>query len=92
MDMVRDLKSNIAEFKLKIAGETVFAALTTAILMEERDIVHRILGHVQKVDFLNGRGSIDVAKGTARYLGSIISAYDLLKGPYSQLLDQVGQN
>jgi len=78
-------------FELTVAGETVFAALTNAILMEESYIVHRIIGHVQKVNFLHPRGDVlSVAKGTARYLGSMLSAYDLLKGPYSHLLDQVG--
>jgi mannosyl-oligosaccharide alpha-1,2-mannosidase len=75
---------------LHVLGDTIFAALSTAILMEEPEIVHRILGHVQNVDFLDPKGDhIDIGVATARFLGSMLSAYDLLKGPYSHILGQV---
>ncbi|KAF7550945.1 hypothetical protein G7Z17_g5370 [Cylindrodendrum hubeiense] len=62
--------------------------LTTAILMEETEIVNQILEYIPKIDFTTTKAAnqgISVFETTIRYLGGLISGYDLLKGPMKHL-------
>jgi mannosyl-oligosaccharide alpha-1,2-mannosidase len=62
-------------------GATPVDALSTAILMGEKDIVNQILDFVPKINFAvnkNPKESVSLFETTIRYLGGLTSAYDLL--------------
>lgn len=70
-------------------GCTAFDALDTAIIMQQEDIVNFILDYIPTVDFtktVTPRGSVvSLFETNIRYLGGMLSAYDLLNGPFSHL-------
>lgn len=70
-------------------GCTAFDALDTAVIMEQTDIVNFILDFIPNVDFtktVTPRGSVvSLFETNIRYFGGMISAYDLLTGPFSHL-------
>jgi mannosyl-oligosaccharide alpha-1,2-mannosidase len=73
-------------------GATPIDALSTAILMGEREIVNQILDFVPKINFLvnrNPKESVSLFETTIRYLGGLTSAYDLLStgSPGAYLVD-----
>jgi mannosyl-oligosaccharide alpha-1,2-mannosidase len=78
--------SEEAGFSRNDWGATAVDALGTAILMEKRDVVHTILEHVQTINFSKTDWSISVFETTIRYMGGMLSAYDLLTGPFSHLV------
>lgn len=64
-------------------------ALDTAVIMEQTDIVNIILDYIPKIDFTKNHSEKPVYTSlfetNIRYLGGLLSAYDLLKGPFSHL-------
>lgn len=68
-------------------GASAFDALSTAIVMEIPEIVETILNYVPTVDWSCSRDGkvISLFETTIRYLGGMLSAYDLLSGPFSHL-------
>ncbi|KAI5818729.1 glycoside hydrolase [Pyronema omphalodes] len=66
-------------------GASIADALSTAILMRQRDVVHDCLQHLSSVDFTKTSTEVSLFETTIRYLGGLISAYDLLTGPYADL-------
>lgn len=73
-------------------GLTAIDGLDTAIIMEQTDIVNIILAYVPTIDFTknNAAGQYDPAstslfESNIRYIGGLLSAYDLLKGPFQHL-------
>lgn len=56
-------------------------ALSTAIIMNLREPVNDIVKHIKTVDFTrsNTPGSVSLFETTIRYLGGMLSGYDLLK-------------
>ncbi|TVY51972.1 putative mannosyl-oligosaccharide alpha-1,2-mannosidase 1B [Lachnellula cervina] len=61
-------------------GVTVVDGIDTAIIMELTDVVSKMLGWIQSVDFTTTPdGDVEVFDTTIRYLGGLLSAYDLLK-------------
>ena len=73
-------------------GLTAIDGLDTAIIMEQQDIVEIILDFIPTVDFTknNAKGERDAQttslfETNIRYLGGLLSAYDLLKGPFKHL-------
>ena len=66
-------------------------ALDTAIIMEQADIVNIILDYIPTVDFTKNQAvppdpvSTSLFETNIRYLGGLLSAYDLLKGPFAHL-------
>lgn len=70
-------------------GVTAFDALSTAIVMEQTDIVNFILDYIPTVDFtktVTPRGGVvSLFETNIRYFGGMLGAYDLLKGPFSHL-------
>jgi len=74
-------------------GATAVDALDTAIIMEQVDIVNQILDFVPTIDFTKtGNGvrqgaslSVSLFETNIRYLGGMLSSYDLLKGPFEYL-------
>ncbi|KAJ4155316.1 hypothetical protein LMH87_000570 [Akanthomyces muscarius] len=71
-------------------GLTAFDALSTAIVMRDNTTVANILDIISKVDFSTTKKQndrISVFETTIRYLGGMVASYDLLTGPYSDLLN-----
>lgn len=70
-------------------GVTAFDALSTAIVMEQTDIVNFILDYIPTVDFTRTvtppGGVVSLFETNIRYFGGMLGAYDLLKGPFSHL-------
>lgn len=61
-------------------GATAVDALSTAIIMNLADPVNDILKHIRTVDFTKSRTkqTVSLFETTIRYLGGMLSAYDLL--------------
>ena len=76
-------------------GLLMVDALDTAIIMEQQDIVNIILDHIPTVDFTKNNAnpnhspenpvSTSLFETNIRYLGGLLGAYDLLKGPFAHL-------
>ncbi|CAF9905603.1 MAG: hypothetical protein GOMPHAMPRED_003282 [Gomphillus americanus] len=66
-------------------GATAVDALSTAIVMEETDIVQEILNHIYQIDYTQTDTTCSLFETTIRYIGGMLSGYDLLTGPYSYL-------
>lgn len=68
-------------------GLTAIDGLDTAIIMEQKDIVDDILNFIPTVDFTKNHSpslaTTSLFETTIRYLGGLLSSYDLLKGPFS---------
>ncbi|KAM5341503.1 hypothetical protein ACJ41O_014534 [Fusarium nematophilum] len=70
-------------------GATAVDGLSTAIIMGKGDIVVKILQQIAKTDFTVTAvddQAISVFESTIRYLGGLLSAYDLLSGPFKNLV------
>jgi mannosyl-oligosaccharide alpha-1,2-mannosidase len=67
-------------------GASAIDALSTAILMEKEEIVLDIMRFISDLDFSQVKGgtSIQVFEVIIRHFGGMISAYDLLNGPFSK--------
>lgn len=70
-------------------GLTMIDSLDTAIIMEQTDIVQIILDFIPTVDFTKNNSptvvSTSLFETNIRYIGGMLAAYDLLKGPFSHL-------
>jgi mannosyl-oligosaccharide alpha-1,2-mannosidase len=59
---------------------TIVDGIDTAIVMNLTDIVSLMLAHIQTVDFsTTPDGNVEMFDVTIRYLGGLLSSYDLLK-------------
>ncbi|KAG0136001.1 glycoside hydrolase [Tuber indicum] len=67
-------------------GASIVDAMSTAILMELDDVVLKQLEHIKTVDFTKTATTVSLFETTIRYLGGLLSGYDLLMGPYKDLL------
>ncbi|PHH88915.1 hypothetical protein CDD83_6895 [Cordyceps sp. RAO-2017] len=69
-------------------GVTVVDALTTAIVMGETGTINDMLDFIARIDFTTTarpNDRISLFETNIRYLGGLVSGYDLLKGPMSNL-------
>lgn len=68
-------------------------ALSTALIMREAEIVAQILDHIAGLDYTKTQTSepteVSLFETTIRYLGGMLAGYDLLKGPLSDLSNDV---
>lgn len=67
---------------------TAFDALSTAIIINDEAIVNQILDYIPSINFTTTPRKFDgvnLVETTGRYLGALLSSYDLLKGPYARL-------
>ncbi|KAI6379443.1 hypothetical protein MCOR25_002026 [Pyricularia grisea] len=62
-------------------GASAVDAFGTAIVMDEQAIVKQILDFVPTIDFDKTSSEISLFETTIRYLGGLVSAYDLLTEP-----------
>lgn len=71
-------------------GATAVDALSTAIIMELPDIVQTIVNYIPTIDYTHTSNVtsevVSVFETTIRYLGGMLAGYDLLDGPFSNLL------
>lgn len=74
-------------------GVTAVDGLDTAIIMEQTDIVNQILDFIPTIDFTKVNNvarpgaslSVSLFETNIRYVGGLLAAYDLLKGPFQHL-------
>ncbi|KAK3333793.1 glycoside hydrolase family 47 protein [Cercophora scortea] len=62
-------------------GASAVDAFSTALVMGDWPVVEKILNFVPTIDFSNTTTDISLFETTIRYLGGLLSAYDLLTGP-----------
>jgi mannosyl-oligosaccharide alpha-1,2-mannosidase len=67
-------------------GATAVDALGTAILMDMPDVVADILDFIPKINFNYTATSISLFETNIRYLGGMISAYDLLSDTFASMV------
>ena len=68
-------------------GASAVDALSTALVMESQPIVTDILNYIATIDYTTTATEVSLFETTIRYLGGMLSGYDLLKGPLSQLAE-----
>lgn len=66
-------------------GASAVDALSTAIIMGNQDAVQRILDHIETIDFSKTKDGVSLFETTIRYLGGMLSGYDLLNSPEANL-------
>ncbi|KAF1813171.1 hypothetical protein P152DRAFT_506845 [Eremomyces bilateralis CBS 781.70] len=70
-------------------GASAVDSLSTACIMRLPEVIDTILKHVSEVNFSRTGDLVNLFETTIRYLGGLLSGYDLLTGPLSDLcLDQ----
>ncbi|KAI9750233.1 MAG: hypothetical protein M4579_006552 [Chaenotheca gracillima] len=72
-------------------GASAVDAFSTALIMEIPDIVHQILDYIPTIDYTNTTTQVSLFETTIRYLGGMLSAYDLLKGPLAHLANDTSK-
>ncbi|KAG9656425.1 alpha-1,2-mannosidase, partial [Aureobasidium melanogenum] len=70
-------------------GATAIDSLPTAIIFENRNVTVQILELIATLDFkvVKGGSRIQVFEVTIRHFAAMISAWDLLNGPFSHMVD-----
>ncbi|KAG9761562.1 alpha-1,2-mannosidase, partial [Aureobasidium melanogenum] len=70
-------------------GATAIDSLSTAIMFEKKNVTRQILGFIAALDFkvVRGGSRIQVFEVTIRHFAAMISAWDLLNGPFSHMVD-----
>lgn len=66
-------------------GASAVDALSTALVMELQPIVTDILDYIPSIDYTTTATEVSLFETTIRYLAGMLSGYDLLKGPLSNL-------
>ena len=66
-------------------GASAVDALSTALVMESQPIVTEILDYIATIDYTTTATEVSLFETTIRYLAGMLSGYDLLKGPLSNL-------
>ncbi len=66
-------------------GATAVDALSTALVMESQPIVNDILNYIATIDYTTTATGVSLFETTIRYLAGMLSGYDLLNGPLSDL-------
>ncbi|KAJ5819302.1 CAZyme family GH47 [Penicillium riverlandense] len=66
-------------------GASAVDALSTAIVMGDKQAVNQILEHITKINYNYTADTVSLFETTIRYLAGMLSGYDLLKGPASSL-------
>lgn len=62
-------------------------ALSTALIMGERDIVNQIISYIPTINWAVTDEPVSLFETTIRYLGGMLSGYDFLSGPLADLAD-----
>ena len=70
-------------------GASAVDALTTALVMQQKDVVNQIIEYIPTIDFTKTSSEVSLFETTIRYLGGMVSGYDFLTGPLAGLADNV---
>lgn len=72
-------------------GASAADALSTALVMENAEIVNQIIDYVPSIDWSVSidNEAVSLFETTIRYMGGLLSGYDLLSGPLKQLANDV---
>jgi hypothetical protein len=72
-------------------GASAVDALSTALVMRNKDVVNDILDYVPTIDWsVSYQDSrVSLFETTIRYMGGLLSAYDLLQGPLNYIVRNV---
>lgn len=70
-------------------GASAVDALSTALIMELPEVVDQIVDHIATIDYSKTNTTVSLFETTIRYLGGMLSGYDLLTGPLSCLASDV---
>ncbi|KAK2073490.1 hypothetical protein P8C59_007775 [Phyllachora maydis] len=62
-------------------GASAVDAFSTALIMENWEVADEILEHIGTINFASTSDEVNLFETTIRYLGSMLSGYDLLTGP-----------
>ncbi|UPX12946.1 Mannosyl-oligosaccharide 1,2-alpha-mannosidase [Ascochyta rabiei] len=68
-------------------GASAADALSTALVMGEKEIVNQIISYIPTIDWSTTETSVSLFETTIRYLGGMLSGYDFLSGPLAHLAD-----
>lgn len=68
-------------------GASAVDALSTALVMGEKEIVNQIIEFVPTINWSETSIDVSLFETTIRYLGGMLSGYDLLKGPLADLAE-----
>ncbi|KAF2637225.1 mannosyl-oligosaccharide 1,2-alpha-mannosidase precursor [Massarina eburnea CBS 473.64] len=68
-------------------GASAVDALSTALVMGQKDIVNQIIDYIPTIDYFSTPSSVSLFETTIRYLGGMLSGYDFLNGPLADLAD-----
>lgn len=70
-------------------GASAIDAFSTALVMGKGTVVNEILGHIPQIDWGASYQDevVSLFETTIRYVGGLLSGYDLLTGPLSYLCD-----
>lgn len=66
-------------------GASAVDALSTALIMGKTGVVKQILDFIPTIDYTQTATEVSLFETTIRYLGGMISSYELLKGPLKNL-------
>lgn len=66
-------------------GASAIDAFSTSLIMKIPEIVDQILEYIPTINFAKTETYVSLFETTIRYLGGLLSGYDLLKGPLSSL-------
>lgn len=72
-------------------GASAADALSTALVMGEKDIVNQIINYVPKINWSVSyeNEAVSLFETTIRYVAGLLSGYDLLSGPLKYLAEDV---
>ncbi|KAJ4360898.1 Mannosyl-oligosaccharide alpha-1,2-mannosidase 1B [Didymosphaeria variabile] len=68
-------------------GASAVDALSTALVMQQKDIVNQIIDYIPTIDYYETPSEVSLFETTIRYLAGMISGYDFLSGPLADLAD-----
>ncbi|KAN0117545.1 glycoside hydrolase family 47 protein [Hyaloscypha variabilis] len=68
-------------------GASAIDAFSTACVMQIPDIVNTILDYIPTIDFDHTTEQVSLFETTIRYMAGMLSGYDFLKGPLSNLAE-----
>ncbi|KAF1958377.1 mannosyl-oligosaccharide 1,2-alpha-mannosidase precursor [Byssothecium circinans] len=68
-------------------GASAVDALSTALVMGQKDIVNEIIDYIPTINYFSTPTSVSLFETTIRYLGGMISGYDFLSGPLAHLAE-----
>ncbi|PVH93200.1 glycoside hydrolase family 47 protein [Periconia macrospinosa] len=68
-------------------GASAVDALSTALVMGQKDIVNTIIDYIPTINYFETPSEVSLFETTIRYLGGMLSGYDFLTGPLADLAD-----